>query len=181
MTQVRLFFAVDLPKEIKREVLTLAKQGEDNRWRWTPEENIHLTLIFLGYLDEGLLPTIIKTAESALYNFQSLKINCQSIIYGPENVRRMIWLMFEKNSALEKLKNDLENALLKNGINFKMENREFKPHITLARLKSMEQKPKNKIEKNYQKSIPVEEIALFMSELKPAGAQYTPLQKFQLK
>ncbi len=180
MEQLRLFFAVTLPEHIKEEAANLAKIKEENIWRWTTKENLHLTIVFIGYATEEQLPQIIEAGQYAVEDFQSFILKCKEISYGPEMQKRMIWLNLEKNEFLLQLKIKLEKALESNGIDFQEENREFKPHITLARLKFGADRPMEQIKKPYLKDFPVEEIVLFSSSLKKAGAEYVQIQRFVL-
>lgn len=180
MEQLRLFFAIEFPEHIKEELLNWAKMGEKDIWRWTVKENLHLTTVFIGYLAEEQLPQVIEAGQKTSQNIQSFILKCRDISYGPESNKRMVWLNLEKNSALSELKNELGKALSDKGVNFQMENREFKPHITLARLKFGTDKPTEQIKKTYTKEFPVEEMTLFTSNLKKSGAEYVQIQSFPL-
>ena len=180
MEQLRLFFAIKLPEYIKEEAMNLAKIGEKDIWRWTTNENLHITVVFIGYLAEEQLPQVIEAGQKAVQNIQSFVLKCKEISYGPEINKRKNWLSLEKNDGLSELKSELEKALLDNGVDFQTGNREFKPHITLARLKFGADKPTKQIKKTYVKEFPVEEMTLFASHLKKGGAEYVPIQSFPL-
>ncbi|MDP2855514.1 MAG: RNA 2',3'-cyclic phosphodiesterase, partial [bacterium] len=178
MKRLRLFFAIEFPEHIKEGLLNLAKRGEKDIWRWTVKENLHITAVFIGYLAEEQIPQVIEAGQKASQNIQSFILKCREISYGSESNKRMVWLNLEKNNALNQLKNKLEKVLLDNGVNFQMENREFKPHITLARLKFGADKPTEQIKKTYVKEFLVEEMILFASNLKKNGAEYVQIQSF---
>jgi len=181
MNQLRLFFAIDLPERIREELLILARKDEKDIWRWTPKENLHLTLVFIGHLDEAQLPKVIEAGQDACQKNPSFTLKSRGIAYGPESSSRMVWLNMEKNEALTKLKNDLEEALLEREVDFSREYREFHPHITLARLKLSCAKPSHQIHKDYTEDFLVEEMVLMASNLKRSGAEYTAIQKFSFQ
>jgi len=181
MNQLRLFFVIDLPEHLKEESLILAKKEEKDIWRWTPKENLHLTLIFIGYLDEAQLPKVLEAGQNVCRKKSSFILKARSINYGPENNSRMIWLNLEKNDPLASLKNDLEKALSEREVNFSREYREFHPHITLARLKLGCIKPSHQIRKDYIEDFLVKEMILMASNLQKSGPKYTVLQKFSFQ
>lgn len=181
MDKLRLFFAVDLAGPMKDETLKLAARGEENIWRWISKDDLHLTLVFIGYLDQEKLPQVIEAGQKACQNIPTFVLKCLNIEYGPNNNNaRMIWLNIEKSEILAQLKNNLEKALADRRINFNQEQREFHPHITLARLKIGSFKPNRPMEQNYIKNFSVGEIMLMASNLKRSGAEYTCIQIFSL-
>lgn len=134
----RLFLAIDIPKDIK---LKIAKKRDLLESlipgiRFVGEENWHLTIVFLGQQnDEALLP-IIKSMKDLVPKFACPEINFSSISYGPlKGTPRMIWLNGDEytSKTLSDFKIALEDELIKNGVRFKLENREFLAHLTLAK------------------------------------------------
>lgn len=134
----RLFIAINLPEEIKREIARIITQINANEIsiRWLPPENWHLTISFLGYqLDEAISP-IIESLKETVKNFSAPLMEFEKIIYGPPNKSpRMIWLAGTKETSkiLSEIKNKLEDELIKNRVQFKKDNRGFNCHLTLAR------------------------------------------------
>jgi 2'-5' RNA ligase len=180
MEQLRLFFAIKLPEYIKEEAMNLAKIGEKDIWRWTNKENLHVTVVFIGYLAEEQMPQVIDAGQKAVQNIQSFILRCKEISYGPDSNERMIWLKLEKKDVLGELKNKLEKAFLDNGINFQADYKEYNPHVTLARLKFGAEKPIGPIKKTYIKEFPVEEMTLFNSSRKENRTEYELIQNFPL-
>lgn len=160
--------------------MNLAEIGEKDIWRWTTRENLHITVVFIGYLAEEQLPQVIDAGQKAAQNTQLFILKCKEISYGPDSNERMIWLRLGKKDILGELKNELEKALLNNGLNFQTDYKEFNPHVTLARLKFGAEKPIGQIKKAYSKEFPVEEMMLFNSSRKENGTEYDPIQTFLL-
>ncbi len=171
---------MEIPEHIKEEIINLAKIGEKDVWRWTTKENLHITVVFIGYLAEEQLASVIEAGQKAVQNIQSFVLKCKEIGYGPDSNERMIWLRLETKDILNELKNELEKALLDKGINFQTDYKKFNPHVTLARLKFGADKPNRQIKKNYIREFPAEEVVLFNSSRKKGGTEYEPIQSFPL-
>ena len=140
----RLFIAINLPENIKREIKNIISEIElDADAHWTPPENWHLTLTFLGYQMNESIPEITKSMEQTIEALsreialeKKIKIEFEKIILAPPHKpSRMIWLVGSKETSkiLGEIKNKLEDELVKNGVRFKRENRGYNAHLTLAR------------------------------------------------
>lgn len=174
----RLFIGFDLPNNIREKL----KISPDSRLRIVPQKNLHITLLFLGYVEENKIPEIIRIVKTASVKNKVLKIKFEKFIFGPPGKQpRMIWALFEKNPDYEKLNKQLTEGL-----------KEFKPgtykeqyiHITLARFR----KPltgKNIEEINLPdvelEDFPVQNITLFESILGRGGPVYLKLAEFPLE
>ncbi len=186
MRKRRIFIAINLPKEIKRKLLNYQRQWQDLPVRWTKSDNLHFTLVFIGYVGEDELLEICNLCHQAAKRHKVFNINLERILLGPPNrPPRMIWAEGEKNQELAGLKNDLEKSLFSSagsGHNHQ-KSRAFRPHITLARFKQWEWQrvsPKPEINLEIAASFPVESIEIMESELKRTGAKYTILERIKL-
>jgi len=178
----RIFIAINLPEEAKKELLFYQEKWGDLPVRWTKEANLHLTLIFLGYIPDEALLSIFEAVKKVIKKYQPLLINFQKIYLGPpDRTPRMFWVEGEKNQELAILKNDLEREL--GELKGKEEVRAFRPHITLGRIRleewrQLQQKPK--IEEKISLIVPVNSIEVMESQLKPTGAEYFILESVEL-
>jgi 2'-5' RNA ligase len=183
----RIFIAINFPEEIKRKLKGSQSQWPELPIRWTKPENLHITLVFLGYLsDEDLLEVCNITKEVAKRN-KSFLINLKKICYGPPKKMppRMVWVEGEKSQELGILRDDLEQSLLEN-VHFHKEKRAFSPHITLGRIRRWEWKkiePEERPEVNEELNLTFEvnSIEIMESKLKRGGAEYTVLESAPLK
>lgn len=177
--KLRLFLALSLSPNLLKKIGFLEESFDKKfktRFPWIPLKNLHLTLIFLGYLiyeDVLKIDEIFKEIKGEI-----IKTKIKKIDYGPPGNKRMIWLYFEKNEKLEKLKNILEEKLKEKNIKYQREEREFLPHINLARLKRTTNLPDIREELNW--SLVFNELVLYQSHLKPEGANYEKLLKLDL-
>lgn len=183
MKKRRIFIAINLPDKTKRKILEVCRQWADLPMRWTKEDNLHITLVFIGYVDEEQLLEVCQIAKQAVKKSHPFEIKFNHICLGPsEKQARMIWLKGEISQDLIRLRNSLESDLLQNGCFHKKE-RFFKPHITLARIrqrewKSMKYRPE--IDKDISLSFPVDSIEIMESYLSSKGSDYVILESIPL-
>lgn len=132
----RIFIAINLPEKIKKHISVYQIKWAELPCRWTKEENLHITLAFLGYLSDEELVELCGVVKEVSSRHEPFVISLNKIIYGPpKQPSRMVWLEGERSEKLGKLKKDLENSL---PIEREKENRQYVPHITLGRLKMWE-------------------------------------------
>jgi 2'-5' RNA ligase len=176
----RLFFALSLSSGLLKKISFLEERIEEKTKRkfpWLPLKNLHLTIIFLGYLSyEDYLK--LKEIFKNLNWKKRIELKIKKIDYGPPGRKRMIWLYLEKNQDLENLKKLIEEKLHEEQISCHYEEREFLPHINLARLKNIKDLPEIKEELNWQ--VIFNELVLYESILKPSGALYERLLRLAL-
>lgn len=97
-------------------------------------EQIHLTLRFIGEVDEALFRKII--ANLAAVETEPLILKIRGIDqFPPRRLPRILWLGLEKNEQLVRLRNRIEATLIRSGLD--PEDRKFAPHITIARFKKV--------------------------------------------
>lgn len=193
----RVFIAINLPDNIKKRLKEFQEKHDylprststgvqrGLPVRWTKEPSLHLTLIFIGYVSDEQMLEICRVAREVAAEFEPFFINFKRIILGPPNKPpRMIWVEGEASEELTALKNQLQEVLLSGDTGFsRIENRPFKPHITLARIKiyqwsRLPEKPI--IDEEFLAQVPVQSIEVMESDLKRDGAEYTILESCPL-
>ena len=190
----RLFIAVNLPPHLQALVLTkikILKASVSNHKdiRWVTPESLHITLKFLGNTEYAYINDIkdsIKTVAGANIRF-SVMLN-QVGMFASRGKPRVIWIgLKDQAKQLRKLHHELDETLAKLG--FKPENRDFKPHLTIGRVRdSLSNHGQHEITNlvRVNKTIIENEqwdcdtIALMKSDLKPQGPVYTPLFRANL-
>lgn len=180
----RIFIAINLPEDVKKQLVNYQTKWLELPCRWTKKENLHITLAFLGYLsDEELLEVLKITKEVATRN-SSFSINLNKICYGPPKKLppRMVWVEGEKSEELGKLQKYLENSLSTASIGgLKSEIRPYSAHITLGRIRTwefrrMEPEERPEINEDIDLSFEVNSIEVMESKLKRGGPEYTVLE-----
>jgi len=185
----RIFIAINLPEDIKKKLADCQAKWLELPIKWTKEENLHITLMFLGYLSDEELLEILKITKEVASRHEPFFINLKKIIYGPPKKMppRMVWAEGEKSEELGKLQKDLENYLLASSVKgMESENRPYAPHITLGRIRAwefrqIEPEERPEVNEEINLSFEVNSIEVMESELKRGGAEYAILESCQLK
>jgi RNA 2',3'-cyclic 3'-phosphodiesterase len=176
---VRLFFAIELGETLLDllEETTAPLRAEAPELAWVARERRHLTLKFLGDVDEAAAPKLVEAADRAAALHQPLEMSVREVGAFPNFRRaRVVWIGVEQEPRLELLHHDLEIACEQQG--FDVEGRPFRPHITLARVRTP--LPVERLRAlarvartvRMKATVAVERISLFESTLAPAGARY---------
>lgn len=176
---IRLFTAVELPGELRRRMALLCT-GADNA-RWAPEENLHLTLRFIGEVAEDVAEDL--AAELDAVRAEPFPVTLSGAGHFESGRRvRTLWLGVEKNDALTALYDRIDAAVLRAGL--PPEGRRFHPHITLARFRNGRPAAvRDWLAANGMfRAFPfmVESFVLFSSHLRSKGALYRSEVKFPL-
>ena len=187
MKRIRTFVCIEIDGELRRKMsqvsAKLSSAGADVKW--VAEDNMHLTLKFLGNVDEVEIPKVAGEAKRIAGQFQPFDFSIAGLGAFPEQgAPRVIWIGLEEPTGrLEKMYYALNDALAPYAE--KEERRTFSPHITLGRVNSSRRREELRqlIESNLDVQIgmqSVEEITVMMSELTRGGPLYTPLSKSPL-
>ncbi len=130
----RVFIAVNLPGDLKKELTEIKKrlsvEFPSGSLRWVTEENLHVTLVYIGTVKEeriSELSTLLEKVDS-----KKFKASTGGLQYVPDRrSAKLIWVDLE--GSFGKLRNEIISSLENFSIS---DDFEFKPHITLARTKS---------------------------------------------
>lgn len=186
MVKHRIFIAINIPNGIKQKLLDVKAYWQDLPARWTKPENIHITLVFIGYVTADELKNIDRIVTEVSERHIAFELKLTKILLGPpRRPPRMVWAEIEKNPELLELQRDLENALYETpdtGYR-KKENRPWSPHITLSRFDPREFQGEG-YDRNetidLKLSFPVRSIEIMGSVLKRTGAEYEIVQSISL-
>lgn len=128
----RLFVAIN-PSETAREEL-VALCGGLPEARWTPPKQLHLTLCFIGEVDEVVFRSVRESLCVLERNGPSaFSLQFRTLgFFPPRGEPRVLWAGVAENPALMRLQRQVTSCL--QGLGIPLEKRKFTPHITLARL-----------------------------------------------
>ncbi len=152
---------------------------------WVKPDNFHLTLKFLGKTQEEKLPLIRTTLQETVQKNVGFPLTFSGTgIFGSAYKPRVIWFGTEPNATLQKMGEQILDALDDAG--FPRDRQNFVPHLTIGRIRKIEHK------KNFQQAVSdhrndflqtinVDNIILYESLLRPEGAIYRPVYRFKLK
>jgi len=183
---MRLFIALPLPGNVEEYLGSVISDFRRKRGRvkWVESKNIHLTLKFLGETDENILDVICQSIKRVAQNRQAVSC-CLDRIGGFPNLKRpkVIWAGLRDNiEKLVTIASEIEDEMVSHG--FERENRPFKSHLTLGRIK--ENSGLHDLTehlKDYRirpEPILFDKIILFKSTLTPRGPIYESLFSQQL-
>lgn len=191
----RIFIAINLPDKIKTELENLEKETNDlfpqelkgEIMRWLKKENIHLTLLFIGYVEDEKIPQVCQVVKKIAQTQRPFSLKFEKLCYGPPKKMppRLIWTDIEKKPELLEIAKKLKKDMAEAGILKKVEKREFSPHITLARIKTwywrkIEPEERPEIEKEIDFNFEVKSIEVMESKLKRTGAEYSVVESIAL-
>lgn len=188
---VRTFIAIGLPAPVRQELRLRQERLEAAQARyakWVDPESIHLTLKFLGNVEQEMLPRLAEALAPAVTKIAAFELGTGPLgaFPGGRNVR-VIWVGLKGNlDALERLHRAVEGAL--EPLGFPPEGRPFAPHLTLARLReTATREDKAQLASALAQSpagdtvaLPVSDILVMKSELGRSGSRYIVLYSVAL-
>ena len=186
---LRLFVAIELPGEV-REALgrlqhELQRRGLE-KLRWVRPEGIHLTLKFLGATPVEKVPAIEEALRDAVEGTGSHELALGKLGTFGGSRPRVVWVDLTGDlNAIRDLQDRTEMAL--NPLGFEREARGWSPHVTLARVSPESVRevagviaPAMSAVRAPSGVIPVREVSLMRSTLRPSGAVYERVAAFPL-
>lgn len=189
MTTIRSFIAVELSDEARAALADLQdhlkRVAPAQTVRWTVPESIHLTLHFLGDVAPETIPKITSLLEQAAAVYPPFTLTLGGLGCFPNSRRpRIVWTgVFGQTDILVQLHGELGEKLKTLG--FTLDARPYSPHLTLGRVKDgIPQRQLAQLGQTLEQTqpavgqlatLPVSEISLMKSDLKPAGAVYIRL------
>lgn len=184
----RTFIAIPLPEPVvaalEEAQRQLAAAGADVRW--VERENLHLTLKFLGQVEDRHVNTVCTIVQQAAESVEAFDFDIRGLTsVPPSGQMRMVWAgVADDTGRLAILHDELDTRFA--GMGFQEETRDFHPHLTLGRVKSGKNIPQLRTAvRQYAGTdfglCPADELVVFSSELTPSGPIYTPLAKAPLE
>ncbi len=171
---MRSFIAIDVPQELKRNISLLKKDLNFEGIKPVEDENLHITLKFLGDVDSKKLSDVEKALRRV--KFKKFKISVRSVgVFPNENYIRVVWVGCESKELIE-LRSYIEDTLADM---FKKE--QFNAHLTIARVKrKVDLSAFLNAHRNEDfGEFEVDRFELKMSELSREGPKYSTLASFE--
>jgi len=176
---MRLFIAVALPENLKVALREFQFYYTGEGIRFIPEENLHLTLHFIGDTPAEKLPSLINNLTAVSNRNSGFTLKFQETAPGPKlSSARLIWTRFQEHPAFDQLATGLCRVTEAAPGAFG----KFIPHITMARFRKDLPKPRE-LPVIREANIPdlhVQSFALWQSELKSPHPVYSILEQFPL-
>ena len=176
---MRLFIAALIPDKIQNKLANYIHSLRNNMdgVKWERPQKLHLTLKFLGEVEESDLTEISNLVEKIVEPYSPFKMSITDFGGFPSLQNpRVLYIGLSQNKELSKLHDKLDDGLSQ--IGFEKESRKFIPHITIGRVKkrmSIKDVPRiSKVDFN------ISQVGVVKSELRPEGSLYTPLKVFKV-
>jgi 2'-5' RNA ligase len=206
---MRAFIAVELPEEIRQEAAALQSdlRGAGADVKWVEPANLHLTLKFLGEIEEAQVTPLTEALRSITHHHSPFTVSLEGIGAFPSTTRpRGIWVgISQGQEALEKLAGQVEEAcspfVLRQACpersssfdsaqdersrRAQHERHPFSAHLTIGRVRGPDRlagliKKLQVVKFQGSAPAPVNRLTLFQSLLSPHGPTYTPLAEIPL-
>ena len=200
---IRAFLAVELSQELRAELALVQQElkqkiepelKRDIRISWVQPAKIHLTIKFLGDVDEQIIDPLLGAMEQAIGRQTVVNVPLQRLGAFPRPLSpRVLWVGPPENwergaeaKRIAEIHGAIEQAC--EGLSFLRETKPFSPHLTLARIKAGERQVGVALAKGgvldrplSLGSLAMESVVLMKSELKPTGSVYTKLWEVRMR
>jgi RNA 2',3'-cyclic 3'-phosphodiesterase len=174
----RLFVAIRPPHQVRQQLL--AMMGGVSGARWQTDEQLHITVKFIGEVDRHEANDI-HAALGAVHH-PGFDIRISGIgSFDRRGQPEILWAGVDPQEPLHTLHKKVDQALLRAGI--EQEQRAYTPHVTLARLKRSSGPVGALLEQSGGFATPsfqVDYFSLFESSLTPEGAHYSIVERYPL-
>ncbi len=157
----------------------------NDKIKWVEPYNIHMTLKFLGETEEDKIGSIRNVLSGISFRNQSFELKLKDVgIFGSSYKPRVIWFGIEENESLINLANDVLDQM--HDLGFEKDRQNFVPHLTIGRIKFIDNKRTFQEVINKYRSIKIQEqkvdqFYLIESILRQQGPEYKILESFLLK
>ncbi len=184
---IRTFIAIKIvPENELKSFIGKAKIAfNDESIKWVDENNLHLTLRFLGQTSAEQVKKITRSLEKIAFQTGRFPVQLKGAGYFKSNrAPKVLFVDINDAESLKELAMSIDEEVVMTG--FEPENRKFNPHLTLARIKFIKNIEsfllfiKDWKEKEFQ-TVQVTEIIYYQSILNSDEPVYKPLGKFKLK
>jgi RNA 2',3'-cyclic 3'-phosphodiesterase len=185
---MRTFIAVELDEACRRRLVRTVEllRPTAGGVKWVSPESMHLTLKFIGEVDELAIPGAIEALEAAAGAAGPFTMRVRGLSgFPPHGKPRVIHVGVEEpEGALAALQAAAEQAVV-GALGVAPEGRRWVPHITLGRVKDSRRCPRTEqiaaaVPQQDFGEVEVDSFVLMASELRPTGAVYTAIHRFRL-
>ncbi|NTV40705.1 MAG: RNA 2',3'-cyclic phosphodiesterase [Candidatus Moranbacteria bacterium] len=174
MQKKKIFIEIQIPDQVKRRLAKTTEKWNDLPIKWSKQANLHITLSFIGYVDESVIPEICFKTSEAVANVEAFDLEMDKITFYPDPQHpKTILVTGQADEELKNLHESVQRSLGMGVQSFK----QFKPHITLGKIReekweALEEKPQ--IDEQVKIVVPVEYVSVM--ESKGGGAEYVSLE-----
>lgn len=181
LSSIRTFAALNLAPDLRGAISRTQEQLKESgaHVSWVPTENLHISLAFIGDIFQSRVDEITHALDEAVTDASPFEIDIRDLgTFGKQNSPRVIWVGIHNAEPMIELYERIKDLLA--AIDIRLEDRPYKPHITLGRVKSSRNRSEliETIQRyetcDFGKTV-VNCVELMKSTLLPAGARYSVL------
>lgn len=176
----RLFVGIPLSSALRKRLVKEMDGFPKEAVLLTREENLHVTVFFLGFVHEEQVAEVCAKVGEACQDIESFELEFDGMkLLDSDESPKMIWLVGEANEGLRKLRQEVEKVFS----SFVVEKKAYRPHVTLAKIKkpkwlALEMKPE--IKEKLHIVEPIDTVAVFESLSLDGKRRYEPIDNFPL-
>ena len=179
-SMIRIFVAFPLKNEMAKSFLQLSETNlSDKNIRWTPKDNLHITLFFIDEIEEINLVKIKSEIRNVFKKQKSFTLEYKEISFKGKKRSSMIWAEFYKNNFFSDLSENIKQSV-KDFMTIEIVHYDPIPHCTLARIKpGADVSSVNKTIHLSEKTLNVDRAELWKTVQSKDGVKYESLEKFE--
>ncbi len=174
----RLFIALNVPDETKEKIIELRDAVQlKKKYRWEPKEKMHVTISFLGNVDERKIPQIETVLDEAAMFNKFICFITNFAFFGVPGTSRVFYAKLVADQILFRLEKYFSECL--ENLDILTDGKQYKPHITLLKGKeSIDEEFVQTFSSNHFKTFffQATEVVLYESVLEPSGSIYNRLK-----
>ncbi len=180
MQKRKIFIEIEIPNQVKKRLIERIEKWQNLPVKWMRQENLHITLIFLGYVDESVMPDICSKVAEAALKMESFDIYFDKIEIGPNLEKpQMVWFSGQASEGLKNLYEVVEKEL----DIFQAGKKQFRPHITLGKIQKAKWEQLKEvpvIDEQFKVSISVDNLLVMESSGEEGGQEYHVIESCPL-
>lgn len=177
----KIFISVSIPEKFKKRLFRSVEKWRELPVKWVKQENLHITLKYLGFVDNDAIPEICQKVALAAQKSQIFDLAMDKIEFFPSpDEPKMIALTGPENENLRDLVNQIEESL---DLSYAPK-KTFRPHATLGRIRKMKwgalaEAPE--INEKFSMNLSVESADIMASNFDSDGNVYSVIESCPLK
>jgi RNA 2',3'-cyclic 3'-phosphodiesterase len=186
---MRLFIAADVPDSVREALageqkrIAAALAGSGSSLKWVKPEHAHLTLVFIGNVEDARVPAVIDAIAADVDQGPFEAVFEGAGVFPPRGAPRVLWVgVGAGERELIALQHVLASRVAALGL--PIEDRTFHPHLTLARWRESRQSDRARALAAAPRGVVarahIDGATLYQSRLSPAGPTYTALARANL-
>lgn len=185
--EIRTFVAIKIQpgQKLLKQVSSFKEQFKDDRINWVSDDNLHLTLRFIGNTTREQLYTLVDALEVFVESCSPFSFELKGCGYfNGKGKPRVLFVKVKELEQLKQMAEGIEKCVVSCG--FQNELKPFRPHLTLGRIKYLENRNRfiavmDEMEVISYQHVEVSEFILYQSILSTEGPSYKRIKTFEIK